>query len=153
MAQFKKGSPGGPGRPRGSRNKSTIWFDTIGSKATAKAIKAVTDKAAKGDMWAAGILLARTWPRRRGRPVTFELPALQETADLIRAQAVLVAAVARGQLTPEEAADVSTLVENQRRAVETHDHERRIAELEEKKAVQPVKYDPVWVGDDDDLAA
>ncbi len=131
MGQFQKGNPGGPGRPKGSRNRALAWFDTIGAKGTEQAIRALTEKAGNGDTHAAAILLARTWARRRGRPVEFELPPLEKPADLVQAQAALVAAVSRGELTPQEAGDVSALLENQRRAIETHQLEDRIRTLED----------------------
>ena len=28
--RFAEGQPAGPGRPRGSRNKATVWLDEIG---------------------------------------------------------------------------------------------------------------------------
>src|SRR5690348_14824455 len=82
MSQYENGHPGGPGRPKGSRNKSTVWFDTLGANRTEKVIEAVGAKAENGDTHAAAILLARTWARRRGRPVEFELPAIEKPADL-----------------------------------------------------------------------
>jgi hypothetical protein len=131
MVEFAIGNPGGPGRPKGSRNKARMIFDAIGMKSTAKAIEAIGQKAETGDRFAGAILLARTWARPRGREVEFELPAIETPADLVRAHAALVAAVADGTLTPTEGAQVSTLLENQRRAVETHQLEQRIRTLED----------------------
>ena len=132
MAKFEKGNRYSRGRPLGSRNKSTIWLDELGGEGTEKAIRAVTRKAADGDLRAASILLARTWARRRGRPVQIELPPIEKSADLAKAQGALVAAVSRGEITPDEGADISTLLEHQRRAVETAEHEARISELERR---------------------
>ena len=132
MGKYENGHPGGPGRPKGSRNKSTLWFDSIGGEGTEQAIKAITDKAGKGDTHAASILLARTWARRRGRPVELDLPRLEKPADLVQAHAALVAAVSRGEVTPSEAVEVSALLENQRRAIETHDHEIRLQAIEDE---------------------
>ena len=56
-----------------------------GGEGTEKAIRAVTRKAADGDLRAASILLARTWARRRGRPVQIELPPIEKSADLAKA--------------------------------------------------------------------
>lgn len=143
MPRFEKGQMSGPGRPRGSRNKSTILFDEIGSEGTEELIGVVKACAEKGDMRAAAILLARTWPRRRGAPVTLDLPAVETAGGLVQAQAAVVAAMARGELTPDEAAAVGSLLETQRRAIETHEHEGRIRALEEKKAApQPWTAEP-----------
>jgi hypothetical protein len=134
MPRFPKGTPPGPGRPRGSRNKSTAWFDELGEEVTEEVIRKVKAKAQGGNMRAASIMLARTWPHRRGRPVRLDLPSVETAGGLVQAQAAVVAAVARGDLTPDEGAAIGSLLENQRRAVETHDHEQRLQALEQKKA-------------------
>jgi hypothetical protein len=65
MSQFKKGWEGGPGRPRGSRNKSTLIFDAIGHEGIEDTIRMVKQEAdEKRSLRAAAMLLARTWPRR-----------------------------------------------------------------------------------------
>ena len=130
MPRFPKGNPPGPGRPPGCLNKSTLWFDELAGEVTEEVIRAVNEKAGKGDMRAASIVLARTWPHRRGRPVTLDLPAVDTAAGLVQAQAAVIAAMARGELTPDEAAAVASVLETQRRALETDDHERRLAALE-----------------------
>ena len=132
MPRFPKGNPPGPGRPPGCLNKSTLWFDELAGEVTEEVIRAVNEKAGKGDMRAASIVLARTWPRRRGRPVTLDLPAVDTAGGLVQAQAAVIAAMARGELTPDEAAAVASVLETQRRALETGDHERRLAALEEQ---------------------
>ena len=133
MPRFKKGQAPGPGRPRGSRNKSTVWLDEIAGEGTEKLVRVVKRHAEKGDMRAASIVLARTWPYRRGRPVILDLPDTSTPAGLVQAQAAVIAAMARGEITPDEAASVASVLESQRRAFETHDHERRIMELETDK--------------------
>src|SRR5260370_15809955 len=130
MPRFAKGNPPGPGRPPGCRNKSVLWFDELGGEGTEKVIRVVSEKAGKGNMRAASVVLARTWPHRRGRPVTLDLPAVETAGGLGQAQAAVIAAMARGELTPDEAAAVASVLETQRRALETHDHERRLGELE-----------------------
>ncbi len=61
-----------------------------------------------------------------------ELPAITSTEDLAPAFAALVAALARGDLTPDEAQTVGTLLEQHRRVLETADLERRVKALEER---------------------
>ena len=52
----------------------------------------------------------------------------------MQAQAAVVAAMAASEITPDEAAAVASMLETQRRAIETHDHEQRIRDLEANKA-------------------
>ena len=134
MPRFEKGKEPGPGRPLGSRNKTTVWLDELGAEGTEEIIKVVNREARKGDMRAAWLVLSRTWPHRRGRPVKLDLPPVETPAGLVQAQAALVAALSAGEVTPEEAASIASVLEIQRRAIETHDHERRIRELEKEKA-------------------
>jgi hypothetical protein len=72
-------------------------------------------------------------PARRGRPVRFDLPAVTTAADLISALGAVLAAVAAGELTPEEGQAVAALVEAKRRAIEITELEGRVAALEKQK--------------------
>jgi hypothetical protein len=132
MPRFQKGQAPGPGRPPGSLNKSTLLLDQLASEATEKVVLAVQEQAEEGNMYAAAILLARTWPRRRGRPVQLDLPSVADTGGLVAAQAAVIAAMAKGEISPDEAASVASVLETQRRAIEINDHELRIQELEQE---------------------
>jgi hypothetical protein len=132
MPRFTKGAKPGPGRPAGCRNKLTELVEELAGEGTVKLLNVVRDRAEKGDMRAASIVLSRTWPHLRGHAVQLDLPPVETSAGLIQAQAALVAAMARGEVTPAEAASIAGVLETQRRAIETHDHERRLRELEEK---------------------
>jgi len=134
MPRFQKGQQGGPGRPRGLPNKATQLLDELGAQGIEEVIRVVGEHALKGDMRAASLVLSRGWPHRRGRPVTLDLPSVETSAGLVQAHAAVVAALSRGEITPDEAAAVATVLETQRRAIETHEHARRLRELEKKKA-------------------
>src|SRR5471032_1222586 len=129
MPRFKNGDAPGPGRHPGLRNKTSQLLDTIAGEGTERVIRTVQEKAEKGDMYAAAIMLARTWPRRRGRPVQLDLPSAADTGGLVAAQAVVIAAMAKGEISPEEAQSIAGLLEIQRRTIETNDHARQIEEL------------------------
>ena len=132
MPKFEKGNQFSPGRQPGARNKATAWSEAIDGAGTEKVIRTVQKEAERGNMYAAALVLARTWPRRRGRPVQLDLPAVTDTGGLVGAQAVVIAAMARGEISPDEAASVASVLETQRRAIETNDHEMRLRELEEE---------------------
>lgn len=129
MPRFQKGQTPGPGRPPGSLNKSTLVLDLLASEGTESVVRAVQKAAEEGNMYAAAIMLARTWPRRRGRPVTLDLPSVADTGGLVAAQAAVIAAMAGGEISPEEAQSIASLLETQRRTIETNDHARQIEEL------------------------
>ena len=61
----------------------------------------------------------------------FDLPVIETTADLPKATHALLQAVAAGELTPSEAADISKSVDAHVRAIEATDLHERLARLEE----------------------
>ena len=64
MPKFEKGHPGGPGRPRGSRNKARAKFDEIAHEdSIEEAADSFTARAARGDLAAAKVLLNLFWPK------------------------------------------------------------------------------------------
>ena len=62
-------------------------------------------------MVAARIILDRLIPPRKGRPVPLGLPAVTTAGDLLAAQRVVIEGLAAGDLTPEEASAVSSVLE------------------------------------------
>jgi len=129
--RFAPGNPGGPGRPKGARHAALAALDAIGAEAAEEVLRRVVEDAKAGDLRAAEILLRRLWPERKGRPVEVALPEVASAADLVPAHAAVVAAVALGELTPEEAQAICAVLESQRRAIETAELETRVAVLEE----------------------
>jgi len=81
------------------------------------------------------LLKARRLPRRE-RSVRFQLPALRSAADAASAMAALTAAVAAGEVTPGEAADLSRLVESYTRALEVNEFDRRLRVVEERNGAR-----------------
>jgi len=81
------------------------------------------------------LLLALIRARRpppRERSVRFQLPALRSTADAADAVAAIAAAVASGAITPGEAAELSRLVDNYIRAIDTDGIIQRLQALKAK---------------------
>ena len=79
---FEPGVSGNPnGRPRGSRNKTTLALESLlDGQATALTQKAI-DLALAGDMAALRLCLDRILPPRKDRPVTFTLPPISSARD------------------------------------------------------------------------
>lgn len=128
---FPKGMSGNPaGRPAGSRHEALKALDAIGADGAADVMRSVVKAAKAGDMRAAEILLRRLWPERKGRPFTMDLPALTDARGIADALASVAAAVAAGEVSPEEGQAVAGILETHRRAIETAELEARIAALE-----------------------
>src|SRR6516164_11555124 len=119
MAKFRKGQSGNPsGKPKGCRNATTILFDEL-LKANAKdLIEKAIEMAKGGDGPALRLCIERLAPARKDRPVWFDLPEMKEARDAVNASAAIVAAVANGDLTPTEAAELSKLVESYARVLQ-----------------------------------
>ncbi|MFM2149844.1 MAG: hypothetical protein RLZZ187_2150 [Pseudomonadota bacterium] len=129
--RWRPGQSGNPsGRPKGARHTALLALDAIGSEGAADALRAVVEAAKGGDMRAADILLRRLWPERKGRAAPLDLPPVRDVADLPDALAAVTAAVAEGDLSPEEGQAVAALLEAQRRVLETADLAARVAALE-----------------------
>src|SRR5918996_483445 len=85
--KFARGNSGGPGRPPGSRNKSTLAVqELLDGQAEAITQKAV-DLALEGDIAALKLCLERICPPRKERAVDVALPLLESTEDAARAVA------------------------------------------------------------------
>ena len=68
----------------------------------------------------------------RGRPVQLELPVVQAADGVSDAVAVIVEGMAAGDITPEEAATISSVLEARRKAIETQELAERISRLEQQ---------------------
>jgi uncharacterized protein DUF5681 len=132
---FKPGRSGNPvGKAKGTRHRITVLAEKMMEDDAPAVVTAVLGAAKAGDMTAARIILDRVAPARRGRPVKFTLPTLETAAEIVRGLGAIITAVADGTLTPDEAAAVANLIEIKRKAVETFEIERRVADLEQKEA-------------------
>jgi hypothetical protein len=113
-----------------------VALDALGEGRVTEIVEAMIERAVQGDVSAASLILSRAWPPRKGRPTPIKLPmgAGAGATDLAAAAGAVVAAVADGTLTPEEAESVARVLETQRRSIEALDIERRLSALEAKGA-------------------
>ena len=128
---FQKGRSGNPdGRPKGSRNVTTVALETLlDGQATALTQKAI-DLALAGDIAALRLCVDRILPPRKDRPVTFDLPIITTAAEAAATMCAILAAVAAGDVTPSEGSEVAKLVDSYVRAVEATELAARIERLE-----------------------
>ena len=121
---------GNPGKPKGARHKATqAALALLDGEAEALTRQAV-NMALEGDTTALRLCLERIAPPRRDAPVNFELPRMETALDAANAAGAVLDAVAQGELTPMEGAQIMTLVETFRRTLETTELEARMSELE-----------------------
>jgi Family of unknown function (DUF5681) len=130
---FQKGCSGNPqGRPPGTRNAATVLAEQLLDGEAEEIIRKVIGMAKQGDMIALRLCLDRILPPRRDRPVNFTLPAMSSADDASKGMAVITMAIANGELTPTEAAELSRVIEGYVKAIEASEIERRLRLLEEK---------------------
>lgn len=132
---FKKGKSGNPdGRPKGARNTATMAAEALlDGEADAITRKAI-EKAKEGDMAAIRLCFERILPAVKSRPVEIDLPPVKTTEDITAAHGAVIAAMAKGEITPDDASAIVGILENRRRAIETVELEARVSELEKGQA-------------------
>jgi hypothetical protein len=134
LTPFRPGQSGNPsGRPKGARNKATLAMEALLDGEAQELTRKAIELAKCGDMAALRLCMDRLLPARRDRAVNFALPKLETAADAVKANAALVQAVAEGELTPSEAAELAKLVEGFTRSVDLHDIQARLDKLEQQQ--------------------
>jgi len=97
-------------------------------------IEKAIEMAKGGDGPALRLCIERLAPARKDRPVWFDFPEMKEAKDAVKASAAIVAAIAAGDLTPSEAAELSKVIDGYSRTLQAAEFEERISKLE--KAVE-----------------
>jgi hypothetical protein len=129
--QFQKGQSGNPaGRPRGSRNRTTILMQALLADRAEAIGRKVIELAEDGDMAAIRLCMDRLAPAPKDEPVDIELPPLEKPADSVAAAAMIVAGVAAGDLTPSQAGQLAKVIDVYVRAIETKAFDERLSTVE-----------------------
>lgn len=128
--RFAKGNPG---KPKGARHTTTLAIEQLLGNDARKLSRKAIELATNGETTAIRLCFERTAPVRRGRIVTVQnFPKVKSPADVPAALAALLEAVAKGDLTSDEAEAISSLCSRYVTAVEAVEHEHRLRTLEEK---------------------
>ncbi len=130
--KFEPGQSGNPaGMSKGMRHRATLAMEALlDGEAETLARKAI-ELACGCDTVALRLCLDRLAPVRKDRHAVFDRPAIDTTADLPKATNALLQAIAAGELTPSEAADIGVAVDAHVRAIEVTDLHQCLARLEE----------------------
>ena len=137
--RFTPGASGNPdGRPLGSPNKAAaLLAGRLDSEWQAVADSLVT-AAKAGNAAAAKAVLDRVAPRSNGRTISLDLPRIVTLEDVDAAVDTVLDAVAAGQVTPQEAATVSGILETKRRVIESRALDDRVRALEDQLTGMPL---------------
>jgi hypothetical protein len=124
--------PGNPGRPPGSKNKTTEIVEQLAEGQAEKLVHKVLELAQAGDVSCLKMVLDRLWPARKGQPVRLVMPPINTSEDLVAAIASVWEGLRDGRLTPDEAGALSIVVDRSIQTIELHNITKRIAVLEEE---------------------
>jgi len=129
---FTPGQSGNPkGRPKGSRNAVTLLAEALLNDEAEAIIRKVVDKALEGDSAAMRLAIERMIPAKRQRTITVDFEGeINTAADAARASSAIVSACVRGEISWEEATQISSLIESHLRILTAVEVETRLAALE-----------------------
>lgn len=137
MMPWKKGQSGNPaGKAKGTRNRATLLALAAMESELEAIVRRIIDAAKDGDMAAARLIVDKLIPVSRETPIQMALTPITNIASCRIAQAEVIAAVSSGELFPSQAEAVSTLIEHQRRGLESEALEERLKAIEEKLGIQ-----------------
>ncbi len=121
---------GNPGRPKGSKNKTTVITEALLDGEAKKLTRKCIELALAGDTTALKLCMERILPPRKDRPVSFNFPdAPQGPGSMMSA---ILSAVSTGALTPSEGGELAKIVSGYVGALAAGEFEQRLRALEEK---------------------
>jgi hypothetical protein len=136
--RFQAGQSGNPaGRPRGARNRAGVLAEMLEEGEDARILRVVVEKALAGDAVAARFCADRLVSKPRGRPISLSLPEGATAADVLPLFEATLHAMATGEISPEEAAGVTHVLEGRKRALEIVRLEKRMGGAEDRVARLP----------------
>jgi hypothetical protein len=116
--RFIPGHSGNPaGKKAGTRNRATVLREALADGEDTAAARIVIDKALSGDAVAARFIVGRLMPRPRGREIALDLPDGGTAADVLACSNATIAAMAAGEITPDEALTVTRVLDGRLRAL------------------------------------
>ena len=122
---------GNPGKPKGARHRATQATLTLLDGEAEALTRIAIEKALAGDTTALRLCLERIAPPRKDAPVSFLLYKMECADDAASAAGSVISAVAGGDLTPMEGAQVMALIDSYRRTLEVTELEKRLSALEQ----------------------
>jgi hypothetical protein len=124
--RFQPGISGNPGgRPKGSRNKTTLAAMALLEGEAEMLTQRAIDAAQAGDMSALKLVLDRIIPPRRRPVVQFDLEKLNDCQDPAQARCRVIQAALDGELSLDEAERLSKLIIEHMQASDLEEYEWR----------------------------
>jgi len=133
---FEPGNKFGKGRPVGSRNKTTVALQALIDGQAENVVQSMIEAANQGNVSAAKALLDRLVPPCKTAPLATPLMEVGSQAGFAQVALDVFNKVARGELTADEAIQVTGLLAAQAKLHETLVFEDRLKRIEEKLGVE-----------------
>jgi hypothetical protein len=130
-APVNRGRPfaeGNSGRKRGSKNKVTLVAEALLRDEETALVRKAIELAKAGDGPMLKFLLDRILSKERS--VRVDLPPMEQASDAVDALGAITRAVSTGQIAPNEAAALASLIEAYARAIDVRDLESRLSKIE-----------------------
>jgi Family of unknown function (DUF5681) len=143
--RFVPGRSGNPcGKKPGTRNRATLLREALEEGEDIAAARIVIDKALAGDQVAARFVVGRLMPRPRprDREIELDLPEGGTAADVLAGFDTTLAAMARGEITPDEALTVTRILDGKLRALKAAARERKLSPPHRKEPTPAAKTEP-----------
>jgi hypothetical protein len=137
---FGPGQSGNPkGRPKGSRNKSTLVREKI-EQDIAAVLDVVLQQALAGDRASQRLLLERVVPRAKNPTVSFDLPEKIDTPEaLAEASAEIVQRIADGNILPEQGRILMSVLKDHSVNLENSNASKANASGADAKLIKPYR--------------
>ena len=126
---FEPGNKFGQGRPRGSPNRKTQQAQKLFEE-NSPAIMALAINRSREDPQMLRMLASHIVPPPRDLPVNLGRLRMNTLKDLDRASEVTLKKATSGKISLSEALNISAMIENRRRVLETQDLDRRVSAVE-----------------------
>jgi hypothetical protein len=117
-----------PRRSRGAKNQTTRVLEELLEGQAEQLLRTAIADAGSGDAACQKMLMDRYYPVRKGRPVPLDLPPIKSVPDVIAAMISVWNAI--GQLTPDEIAAVTLVMDRSIKIIELLDVTNRVGALE-----------------------
>ncbi len=129
--RWAAGQSGNPrGKKSGTRNKVTILAEKLIQSDLEDILAKLVSMAKGGDIEAIKLIITRLVPPARERTVKFEAPKITSAADLTQTINNIVEALAKGQITPTEASNITSVIERLKNLRENEEFRERLDEVE-----------------------
>jgi hypothetical protein len=122
----------GRGRPPGSRNQKTLLIEGLLDENSESLLNKALNLAQQGNIPMLRLLLDRVLPRPKDAAVSMGLLPLRTPEELLQAQEGVMQELELGQLTPNQAEQIFSLIEARRRVLETQELAQRVRALEQR---------------------